>query len=261
MRDAWSPDQYHRFARQRRRPFFDLLRGVDRRPGLSVLDLGCGPGELTAVLARVLADSEVTGVDRSARMLERARRFAGPRLTFRQGDIEAAVDDLGAFGLVLSNAALQWVDDHARFFPRLLAALAPGAQLAVQMPDNHDHPSHRLARDLARQRPFAEALGGYVRETQVLRLERYAELLEAAGLERIECVVRVYGHRLPGTRSVVEWTRGTTLVPYLARLEPEGAEAFLAAYEARLLAELGDRAPYYYPFRRMLLFGRRPTSG
>ncbi len=261
MQDAWRPDQYHRFARQRRGPFFDLLRGVDRRPGMRVLDLGCGTGELTAVLARVLPDSEVVGVDRSARMLERAVRHAGPRLTFRQGDIEAALGDLGDADLVFSNAALQWVDDHARFFPALLAALKPGAQLAVQMPDNHDHPSHRLARDLAREAPFAAALGGYVRQTQVLRLERYAELLEAAGLTRLDCLVRVYGHRLPSTRSVVEWTRGTTLVPYLARLDPEAAEAFLAAYDARLLAELGDRAPYYYPFRRMLLWGRRPTAG
>ena len=261
MQDAWRPDQYHRFARQRRGPFFDFLRGVDRRPGMRVLDLGCGTGELTAVLARVLPDSEVVGVDRSARMLERAVRHAGPRLTFRQGDIEAALGDLGDADLVFSNAARQWVDDHARFFPALLAALKPGAQLAVQMPDNHDHPSHRLARDLAREAPFAAALGGYVRQTQVLRLGALRRAPrgrgpDAGGLPGARRRPPAAEHPLGGGV-----TPGTTLAPDLARLYPEAAEAFLAAYDARLLAELGDRAPYYYPFRRMLLWGRRPTAG
>lgn len=260
MTDAWDPAQYHRFARERRRPFFDLLRGVERRPGMRVVDLGCGTGELTRVLARVLPEADVTGIDSSDRMLAESRRHAGERLRFEHRAIEDLVD-LSDYDLVFSNAALQWVDDHETLFPRLLRAMKPGAALAVQMPDNHDHPSHRLARELARSPRFTEPLRGYVRPTQVLPLERYAEIFDAHRLDRSVCLVRVYGHRLPSTRSVVEWTRGTTLVPYLSRLEGEARDAFLAAYERRLLVALGEHAPYFYPFRRMLLWARTPTAG
>lgn len=259
MPDAWRPDQYHRFARQRRRAFFDLLRGVGRRSGMRVVDLGCGTGELTRILARVLPGSEVIGVDSSPRMLENARRLEGPRLHFRQGNIED-VSDLSAYELVFSNAALHWVPDHEAFFPRLAGALGPGAQLAVQVPDNHDHPSHRLARDVAASAPFAAALGGFVQPIEVLRLERYATILHDGGLDGVECVTRIYGHRLESTREVAEWTRGSTLVPYLARLPAELREAFVTRYTERLLAELGESSPFYYPFRRTLLFGRRPPS-
>lgn len=258
--DAWDPERYHRFSRQRRRPFFDLLRGVERRPGMRVLDLGCGTGELTAVLARALPGSDVTGIDASPRMLERARVHAGARLVFREQRVEA-VEDWRAWDLVFSNAALQWVEGHEAFFHRLLAELKPGAQLAVQMPDNDAHPSHALARELAREAPFAEALGGFVRTSPVLPLERYAELLHAHGLEPARCEARVYGHVLDSTASVLEWTRGTTLVPYLARLSPEDGAAFLEAYRTRLLAVLGDRRPYFYPFRRIFLWGQRARRG
>ncbi len=252
-RDAWSPDQYHRFRRERRRPFFDLLRLVWRRPGLRVVDLGCGSGELTRALRRWLPGADVLGVDRSPNMLARARAHARPGLTFEEGD--AGAFDVAPFDLVFSNAALHWVEDHEALFPRLLAALRPGAQLAVQVPRNDEHASHRLIRELAGEAPWAERSGGLVRASPVLEPERYARLLHAHGLVRLRVVERVYVHELASAGEVAEWTRGTSLIPYLARLSEADGEAFVAAYRARLVAALGPARPFAYTFRRLFLSG------
>jgi trans-aconitate 2-methyltransferase len=247
----WSPEQYNRFSDERRQPFEDLWRLVHARAGLSVVDLGCGTGELTRELAERLPGSQVLGLDSSEQMLARARRLAQPGLCFELRRIEELE---GSFDLIFSNAALHWVDDHRALFPRLLARLRAGGQLLSQMPSNHGHPAHRLAGELAGEEPFRSALSSYRRRTEVLPVDEYAALLHEAGARELQVLEKVYLHVLADAAAVAEWTRATTLLPYLARLGGL-ADEYLARYRDRL-ARLMPQRPLLYTFRRILLSAR-----
>lgn len=254
--DRWSPSQYNRFRDERLQPFFDLVEMVQPLEGMRAVDLGCGTGEITAMLAERLAGSRVLGIDSSPAMLGEAAARASESVTFRQEDI-TAFDGWGEVDLVFSNAALQWVPANRALLPRILAGLPAGAQLAVQVPKNEGHPSHRIAEELARESPFRELLGGYVRRSEALSLEEYAQILYDHGAAEQVCIEKIYGHTLSHTLDVIEWVKGTMLSAYLSRLDGAGQELFLNAYRTRLLEELGERAPYFYPFRRLLFWGRK----
>jgi trans-aconitate 2-methyltransferase len=256
--DAWKPDLYGKFAEERSRPFFDLLALVRPRPGMRVVDLGCGTGALTAEAHRRLAARETLGIDASPAMLEKAGPLAGGGLAFRIGDAgDFGRGTAGAWDLVLSNAALHWVPDHAALLPRLAASLAPGGQLAVQVPANHDHPAHLAAHALAREAPFAAALGGYVRETPVLAPEAYALLLRRAGFAEQHVRLQVYLHELVSPAEVMEWLRGSLLTDYERRLAPDLWREYLEAYRVRLEGLLPGERPYPFTYKRILLWGRR----
>lgn len=244
----WSPTQYERFKSERKQPFLDLLALVQRHPRMRVADLGCGTGELTRELHDTLAADETLGIDSSDTMLLKAGSFGGEMLRFEQGDIEAFVTDK-PFDLIFSNAALQWVPDHERLFTRLTSFLSSTGQLAVQMPDNDDHPSHTIAARVAAD------FGLEPRPNRVLPAERYAELLYRLGFERQQVRLQVYGHVLPSTDDVVEWVRGALLTHYEALLPAERYAEFLTAYREQLHAALGDVRPYFYTYKRVLLWG------
>ena len=255
MSDAWQPNQYARFRAEREQPFHDLLALVEPVPGGRVVDLGCGTGVLTRVLHEYTGASETVGVDRSEPMLEQSAQHAGGGVRFELRDIATfAEKDLD---VVFSNAALQWVDGHEALFPRLAATLREGGQLAVQMPMNHDHPSHTVAHEVAREPRHAKALGGYVRGYPLREVEWYAELLARMGFEEQHVRLQVYLHRLAGPEEVVEWVKGSLLTDYRNRLSPEEYEAYLTDFRERLLAELPDERPHLYPFKRLLLWGRK----
>ena len=239
--DSWDPAQYERFERERSAPFFDLLELVQPCGGGRVVDLGCGTGELTRRLHEQTGANSTLGLDSSAAMLERSASFAGDGLEFERGDIgEWAPSE--RFGVVFSNAALHWVDDHPSLFARLATALAAGGQLAVQMPANHDHPSHLVAERVAREAPFGEALGGYVRRAPVLEPAAYAELLHRLGFAAQHVRLQVYLHVLPSPDAVVEWVKGTLLTDYRRRLPEAMYEAFVERYRNVLVTELADAA-------------------
>jgi len=264
--DAWNPAQYGRFANERARPFYDLLALVDPGPGgrriERVVDLGCGPGELTAELHEHLGATLTVGLDSSPAMLAKARPLEHEGLRFELGDIaEFRAGD--RYDVVFSNAALHWIPDHPRLLARLREALRPGGQLAVQVPANGDHPSHALAFEIAHEPPFRQTLhdaGDELEEaTPVLAPERYAELLENLGFIEQQVRLQVYGHHLASTADVVEWTRGTTLTRYEKALPPEQYQEFVDRYRERLLDRLGDSSPYFYTFKRILFRGLLPT--
>lgn len=252
----WNPEQYHVFSRERIQPALDLVALIRPRPAMRVIDLGCGSGEVTALLAQRLPGALVEGIDASEAMLARSARHAGARVTFRHADI-ADVHDYRAYDLVFSNAALQWVPNNETVMRHILGTLRPGAQVAVQVPANEQHPSHRIADELAQEPPFRDLLGGFVRRSEALSLERYAALLREHSFHEHVCFEKVYEHELPGTRAVVEWVKGSSLNAYLARLDAPARARFLSVYTERLLHELGDTAPYVYPFRRLFFWGRK----
>jgi trans-aconitate 2-methyltransferase len=189
-------------------------------------------------------------------MLAKSATFAGDGLIFEQGDIGAFAGK-GDFDLSFSNAALQWVPDHEPLFRRLTAALTQTGQLAVQMPANNDHPSHLTAFALAGEQPFREALGGYERKWPVLPPEAYATLLHRLGYRRQHVRLQVYAHELESREAVVEWVRGSLLTDYERRLPVELWPRFLEQYRERLLPRLGDTRPFFYPFKRVLVWAAR----
>lgn len=247
----WNPDQYHKFSAERSAPFNDLLKLVHIRTGQRVVDLGCGTGELTRKLADALPASDVLGLDSSPQMLAKAAQHARPGLRFEQGD-QAKLT--GQWDLIFSNAALQWTDDHASLFPNLFARLNPGGQIAIQMPSNHEHVSHRKIREVAGREPFKSALNGWIRFAPVLPIESYAEILFQQNAERITVFEKVYPHVLENSDAVVEWISGTALVPYFERLDEPMRDEFTQVIRDELCIALPG-SPIFYPFKRIFLSG------
>lgn len=252
----WDPNRYEQFKKERYAPFNDLVALIEVRPGLRVLDLGCGTGELTRRLADALPESEVLGVDASAPMLARSEEFTRPGLRFERRSIE---DVSGEWDVVFSNAALQWVGDHASLFPRLFSMVTAGGQLAVQMPSNFDHPTHTLLDQIADEAPFREALAGITRWSRsrpVLGIERYAEILYGCGGADVVALEKVYPHVLESADALVDWMSGTALVPFMELLEDELKDSFLERYRT-LLRERFPGSPVFYGFKRTLVSARR----
>ncbi len=255
--DAWDPAQYERFHDERARPFADLLALVRPRPGMRVVDLGCGTGELTARVHRELGARETLGIDSSPAMLERARAHAQGGLDFAASDV-AAFAPRAAYDLIFSNSVLHWVPDHPTLFAQLTAALRAEGQLAVQMPANFDHLSHVVAAEVAGETPFREALGGRTHDQRpVLPPEEYALLLDRLGYAEQQVRLQVYGHRLAARDEVVEWVKASLLTVYQRLLPADLYARFVARYRESLLPRLADTRPFFFTFKRVLLWARR----
>jgi len=245
----WDPGQYNKFQAERFAPFEDLFSLIRVREGMSVVDLGCGTGELTRRLADRLPGSSVVGIDSSLEMLEKAKEQARPWLTFAAGEIEK-ID--GRWDLVFSHAAIQWVDNHEKLIPRLMSLLTPGGQLAVQLPSNHRHPSMTMIVETAGEEPFRSELSGWVREPPVLEIDKYAELLHQSGGTEITVFEKVYGHIMDDADAIVEWTSGTALIPYFERLPGKLHPLFLDSYWEKLV-RIWPHGPIYFTFRRIFM--------
>jgi trans-aconitate 2-methyltransferase len=250
----WNPEQYHKFQSERSAPFYDLLALVDVRPNLKVVDLGCGTGELTRQLADKLPSSDVTGLDSSPQMLEKSASFQRPGLVFVQGN-QAALT--GNWDLIFSNAALQWSENHAELMPFLYGKLAPGGQIAVQVPSNHNHISHQIYRETASEEMFKFILNGFQRYAPVLSIDDYARIFFNCGAEDIVVFEKVYAHVLEDADAVVEWISGTALVPYFERLGKH-KDAFVESIREKMRAAMPDR-PVFYPFRRTFFSAKKPS--
>ncbi len=258
--DVWNPAQYDRFREQRSQPFFDLLDLVRPRPGMRVLDLGCGTGELTAHLHRHLRAGDTLGIDSSEAMLAESRTHEGEGLRFQKDEILHFAKERGGEGpwdLVFSNAALHWVPGHEELLALLTSRLAPEGQLAVQVPANHDHPGHTLAAQVAGESPFREALQGYRGRSPVLLPEEYALALDRLAYREQHVRLVVYGHRLESRDEVVEWMKGTLLTDYQRRLSADLFSLLLERYRKELLPALADTRPHFFPFKRILFWARK----
>ena len=254
----WDPATYLQFADERARPFADLVGQVRADKPAQVVDLGCGPGQLTASLADRWPGATVLGLDSSPEMVERARAYTSARVGFAVQDLRdwrpAELVDV-----ILSNATLQWVPDHRDLLPRLVAALVPGGWLAFQVPGNFAEPSHVLLHRLAEDPRFAEFTAGRERPA-AFDTATYVD-----DLHRLGCVVNAwettYLHVLTGPDPVFRWISGTGARPVLQALPVEAREVFVAEYKAALAQAYPPR-PYgtLLPFRRVFVVTQRAGS-
>lgn len=253
----WSAARYMTFERERTRPVRDLLAEVPGAGIARALDLGCGPGNSTEVLAARFPGAEVEGVDSSPDMIAAARARL-PGLRFALGDLRDWAGE--GYDLILANAVLQWLPGHGALLPALGRRLAPGGWLAIQMPDNLDEPSHRLMRETAEDGPWAERLRGVERD-RILAAEAYLALFQGMGAEA-EVWRTNYYHLLAGPGAIVDWLRATGLRPFLDVLGPGEEADFRAAYLDRLRSAyplLPDgRVALRFP--RLFLLARMPGT-
>ena len=257
---SWSASQYTRFEDQRTRPVRDLLAAVAPRPVRHATDLGCGPGNSTEVLLQRYPDTQVIALDNDQDMLDQARRrprLNVPRVRFEQADIGqwAAPEPQD---LILANASLQWLPDHAALYPHLIRQLSEGGSLAVQTPDNLDEPGHRRLREVAGSGEWASVFADLSLPPRH-PATFYFELLDPL-CTRVDVWRTTYHHPLAGgVDAVVEWFKGSALRPYLARLDERQQGAFLAHYREALGADYPgvDDAQVLLAFPRLFIVATR----
>lgn len=254
---AWNPDQYHIFTDHRLRPALDLMAQLPPLSPAVIYDLGCGSGNVTAHLSLQWNRAVVTGIDSSAQMLSKARD-SHPAIEWTQGDI-AAFNPLSKGNLIFSNAALHWLDSHETLFPHLMAQLHPGGVLAVQMPSNFGAPSHQLLYELAASARWRDQLGPEIRSAPVKPAEYYYNLL-APMADNLNIWQTSYLQALDGEDAVLEWVRGTALLPFIGKLNPGAAAEFEQSYRA-LLADaypVQQSGKTLFPFSRLFIIVQAP---
>ncbi len=253
----WNPSQYLGFKAQRLRPAIDLLNAIPELPSQapSIVDLGCGPGQLSELLLQRWPAARYCGVDGSVEMLAQAAS-QWPTLRWQHADIANWQPD-GPVDLIYSNAALHWLDDHADLMARLMSYLTPGGVLAVQMPNNFLEASHQCAFELARQPEFAAVLERIIRPQPVHPAARYWEWLKPLA-SHIDLWQTQYCQGMQGENPVADWTKGSLLVPILDALGPQQGPVFEQRYRLAIqqaYPPLPDGTTLF-PFKRFFMIAQ-----
>jgi trans-aconitate 2-methyltransferase len=230
MPDTWSPATYLQFEDERTRAARDLLAQVPLTAAKKVVDVGCGPGNSTALLVARYPEAKAIGMDSSPAMLEEARK-ALPSALFIEADANVWLPDADT-DLVFANATYQWIPKHLEMFRRILGVLGAGAVLAVQMPDNLAEPTHQLMQQVAAGGRWAERLSDAARAALPPVRAYYAALQPAAS--RLDIWHTIYNHVLSSPDDIVDWVRGTGLRPFIDPLAPDERDEFLRLYRARI---------------------------
>jgi trans-aconitate 2-methyltransferase len=253
----WSARQYLQFENERTRPANDLLARIPDIKIERIVDLGCGPGNSTELLARRFPRAEILGLDSSDDMLTEAR-VRLRRVTFENADI-ADWRSAAPLDLIFANAVLQWLPNHIALMARFIAMLAPGGYLAVQIPDNLDQPSHVLMRKVAALAAFRDKLAGAsaARESIGAFDDYYAAL--APHCASLDIWRTTYVHALSGPDAIVEWVKGTGLRPFLAPLAPRERQHYLDRYRDEIAAAYRPLADgrALLPFPRLFIVASR----
>ncbi|WP_460356537.1 MULTISPECIES: trans-aconitate 2-methyltransferase [unclassified Pseudomonas] len=255
---SWSARQYVAFEDERTRPARDLLAAIPTVQARSVVDIGCGPGNSTELLVQRFEQAQVRGLDSSPDMVNAARKRL-PQLQFEVAEIDSWGDQ-GPFDVIFANAVLQWVPDHATLLSALAAKLSDGGSLAIQMPDNLNEPSHRLMREVAANGPWAAKLADAAgQRTEMASASDYFSMLRPH-CARVDVWRTTYHHQLSGgAAGVVEWFKGSGLIPFLSPLSGEEQAQYLQQY----LAAVSEAYPalpdgsVLLPFPRLFIVATR----
>ena len=251
---TWDPDRYLTYADERGRPFVELLARVDAADPATVVDLGCGPGNLTALLVERWPGARVVGLDSSAEMIEKARATT-PAVDFRVADLREWATGADRVDVLVSNATMQWVPGHLELLPDLVARVNPGGWLAFQVPGNFDEPSHTIRAELAAQAPYAAHTTG-VEVPGSHDPAVYLTALRGLGCE-VDAWETTYLHVLEGEDPVFTWVSGTGARPTLQALPDDLRGRFEEEFKRRLRAAYPDRdGRVVLPFRRVFVVGQ-----
>lgn len=252
---AWNPEQYLKFQSERTQPAVDLAARLSLDAVRQAVDLGCGPGNSTAILAARFPAAKVLGIDNSPEMIEHARRDH-PALEFRVADL-AQWKASEPFDVIFSSAALQWVPHHEILLPALLEMLRPGGLLAIQMPRHYESPVHQALLTLARRAEWRDALAqvDYIGGGD----SRFYYDLLAPLAARLDVWETIYYHVMPDVEAIIDWVRGTAVRPYLNKLDETRREVFLDQYRQLIAAAYPPQADgqVLFPFRRLFFVAQR----
>ena len=252
---TWDPKVYLDFEDERTRPAAELLARVNHKNPNHVIDLGCGPGNSTALLARRWPKAKLEGLDSSEPMLDQARR-AGINATWHSGDIPGWMPKK-RYDVIFTNATIQWIPEQDTLLPRLMSYLEPGGMLAFQVPTNFNEPSHRLMRDVAAEGPWKAKLNN-VRNIVLGTPKGYYEMLEPHA-DTLDIWETDYLQVLSGDDAVYRWVSGSGLRPFVNALQGAEREAFTAEYRKRLnhAYPMRPSGKVLFPFKRLFVVAKR----
>lgn len=254
----WDPEKYNQYKNVRYQPFFDLMKMISAENLETAVDIGCGTGEQTRILSERFENTRFLGIDPSKEMLAKAAAYQHSRLQFK---ISTAEEFLNAnhnksWDLIFSNAALQWSDDHSELFPKLIGLLSSKGQFAVQMPVQKENLLNKLLLDLVQEKPYTDLLQGWKRESPLLSIDEYAQIMFQNGLQNIQIVQKIYPIIADNANQLFDFIAGSSLIPYLERIPASQHEIFIQTYTARI-QEAFKSFPAIYAFKRLLLYGNK----
>lgn len=254
----WDPEKYNQFKNIRYQPFFDLAELISADGLENCVDIGCGTGEQTKILSEKFNSAHFLGIDASREMLAKTKEFESSNLHFKIVTVEdfIASNTDHHWDLIFSNAALQWSDNHKDLFTRLISLLSDKGQLAVQMPVQKENLLNKLLIDLVQEKPFVDYLKGWKRESPVLSIDEYAQIMFENGLHKIQIIQKVYPIIADGPEKLFDFIAGSALVPYLERMAVSEQELFVTEYKNRIRKAF-KQFPAIYAFKRLLLYGRK----
>jgi trans-aconitate 2-methyltransferase len=249
---SWNPEIYNKFKTERSAPFYDLLSLIHVKPDMTVIDLGCGTGELTRKLADFLPGADVLGVDSTPQMLKDSPAFENHQLKFECRTIEEQVSRGRKFDLAFSNAAIQWVNNHEMLLPAIISIIREGGQLLIQVPSQQHNITNKLLKDAADQEPFRNAFKNWKRISPVLPIDEYAKILFESRCESMNVFEKIYPLVLQDAHAVFDWVSGTALIPYLENLPQDLQQGFISILKKSLVSHFPG-SPIFYPFKRIIM--------
>ncbi|OXG04117.1 trans-aconitate 2-methyltransferase [Flavobacterium araucananum] len=252
----WNPEIYNKFKNIRYQPFYDLADFIKPVSGMKAIDLGCGTGEQTAILADKFSDADFLGVDSSVEMLEQSKSLETDNLHFRKATTEETLKSGEKWDLIFSNAALQWSDDHETLFTELVKLVNPKGQFAIQMPVQPENKLNVILTELVDEEPFKSYLKGYKRDSPVLGIDAYAQILFDGGLQDLQILQKVYPIIANDHETLYNFISGSALIPYIERLDGDEKALFINTYKKRIALHF-PKLPAIYSFKRLLLYGRK----
>ena len=257
----WNPEVYNQFKNIRYKPFFDLMDLISPNGLEKAVDIGCGTGEQTRILSEKFESAHFLGIDPSPQMLEKSKSLERNNLTIKQATVEEfiASNSNQEWDLIFSNAALQWSDNHETLFPQLISLLSNKGQFAVQMPMQNDNVLNKLLLELVQEMPYSDYLQNYKRETPMLSIDQYVQILYKNGLNNLQVIQKVYPIIADNAQTLFDFISGSALIPYLERLDASQQKDFIAEFKSRIQKEFKS-FPAIYAFKRVLLYGSSAKS-
>lgn len=255
----WNPKKYNEFQNIRHQPFYDVAALIQDQKIDNAVDLGCGTGEQTCILAKRFSETQFIGIDASAEMLAATEERSNDHLSFKLSTVEEFTEQDQHWDLIFSNAALQWSNSHEILFPKLLSLLKENGQFAVQMPVQEKNILNQILLKLAQEEPYQTQLNGWNIKSPVLAMDEYAQILFDAGMKNIQVIKKIYPIIADGVEILYDFIAGSALIPYLDRLEEIQQKTFISAYKERIASHF-FQFPAIYTFKRILMYGLKKTS-